>query len=372
MTIEPAVTWNKGKSGSLTVLACAMPPPVFGQSVVNAAVRDAAMQRSNTVVVADISAGSIVKNKTYHWTRIKRVLLAAATLIRNARAPNRKIYMITQVGYGIVYNHFLLALARLLDYRIILHHHDSGHTKFYRGSVAVLMWLVGRGAVHVTLGSAMAEDLKRYKPVRRVLVSQNARIIPDPEFIRPQSDAAKSLRVGHMSNLSRAKGLNLTIETVLAARASGLNVELILAGPCDGKEAEITLKDAQEKLGPALDYRGPVSGESKDRFFRDIDVFLFPTIYKYEAQPLVILEAMSYSAAVIVADRGYTAELVDQAGNVYPGDAQFPANAAQRLGEFLRDPDQLHAAQLAARMRYLMLRKIATHQFDQLIDVLVN
>lgn len=359
-------------SSPLVILACALPPPVYGQSVVNAAVRDASMARSDQVVVADISANSIVKNIDYHWTRLRRVMLAAWVMIRHARAPRRKIYMVTQVGYGIFYNHFLLGLARLLDYRIVLHHHDSGHTKFYRPHVAFLMWLIGSGAVHVTLGPAMAEDLRRYKQVRRVIVSQNARIIPDPNFTRSGREGNAPLVIGHMSNLSRAKGLNLAIETMIEARARGLNVKLILAGPCDGQEAEATLQDAQAKLGDALDYRGPVGGETKDKFFRDIDVFLFPTIYKYEAQPLVILEAMSYSAAVIVAERGYTAELVGQSGDVFAGDAEFPNKAADRIASLLVNADELLNAQLAARSRYIMLRKIATEQFDELIDVLVS
>jgi glycosyltransferase involved in cell wall biosynthesis len=359
-------------SYSLVILACAMPPPVFGQSVVNAAVRDGAMARSAHIITADISAGSIIKNAQYHWTRLKRVMGAAWMIICNAKEPKRKIYMVTQVSYGILYNHLLLGLARLLDYKIILHHHDSGHTKFHRPSVAFLMWLIGPGAVHVTLGPAMAEDLKRYKQVKRVIVSQNARIIPDPNFQRFPRDKSAPLIVGHMSNLSRAKGLNLTVETIVEARSRGLDVKLVLAGPCDGEEAEATLKDAHAKLGNALDYRGPVAGETKDRFFRDIDVFLFPTIYKYEAQPLVILEAMSYSAAVIVAERGYTAELVGQAGDVFAGDAIFPKKAADRIEALLINPDDLPSAQSAARSRYVMLRKIATEQFDLLIDVLVS
>lgn len=360
------------KSSRVVILACAMPPPVFGQSVVNAAVRDGVMARSNTIVIADISSGSIVKNFHYHWTRSKRVLGAAWQIVRNTKFRQRKIYMVTQVGYGIVYNYALLGLARILNYKIVLHHHDSGHTKFYRPGVAFLMWLIGSSAVHITLGPAMAEDLKRYKQVQRVMVSQNARIIPDPDFKRPSRDLNAPLVIGHMSNLSRAKGLNLTIETILEARSRGLNVKLVLAGPCDGDEAELTLKDAQTKLGDALDYRGPVGGETKDRFFRNIDVFLFPTIYKYEAQPLVILEAMSYSAAVIVAERDYTAELVGQAGDVFAGDSEFAKKAADRIAALLTDSDDLQSAQAAARSRYVMLRKVATEQFDQLIDVLVS
>lgn len=362
----------KSKTAPIVILACAMPPPIYGQSVVNAAIRDAALAQSRHVLVADISADALIKTSSYHLTRLWRVMKAFGAVLKYSNRNHRQIYMVTQVGYGIFYNHAILGLARLLKYRIILHHHDSAHTKFYRRSVAFLIWLIGPAAIHVALGPAMADDLKRYKQVQRVIVCQNARIIPDAEFVRPPRAANTPLRIGHMSNLSRLKGLNLAIDSILVARSRGIDVRLVLAGPFDGAEAEATVREAQKKLGDALDYRGPVGGDTKDQFFKDIDVFLFPTIYKYEAQPLVILEAMSYSAALIVAERGYTAELVDQSGDVYAGDADFPAKTADRLAQLVANADDLYAAQTRARARYLMLRKIATEQFDQLIDILVS
>jgi hypothetical protein len=66
---------------------------------VNAAVRDGVIARSPHVVIADISAGTIEKNLQYHWTRIKRVMQAAWTIVRNAKIPQSKIYMVTQVSY---------------------------------------------------------------------------------------------------------------------------------------------------------------------------------------------------------------------------------------------------------------------------------
>lgn len=240
---------SKSLTPPIVILACALPPPVFGQSIVNAAVRDATIGRAADIIVADISAGQIDKSLKYHFTRLFGVAKAAWMIVRYANAPRRKIYMVTQVGYGIFYNHLLLSLARLFDYNIVLHHHDSGHTKFYRRSVALLAWLIGPDAVHVTLGPAMAEDLKRYKQVQNVLVSQNARIIPDPNYIRVPRDNLKSLIVGHMSNLSRAKGLNRAIESITKARSRGIDVRLILAGPCDGPEAKATVREASQKFG---------------------------------------------------------------------------------------------------------------------------
>lgn len=75
---------------------------------------------------------------------------------------------------------------------------------------------------------------------------------------------------------------------------------------------------------------------------------------------------------MIVAERGYTAEIVDQSGDVFAGDAEFPKKAADRIATLLQDQNTLHAVQSAARSRYVLLRKIATEQFDQLIDVLVS
>ena len=80
------------------------------------------------------------------------------------------------------------------------------------------------------------------------------------------------------------------LETFEAICADGVKSRLLLAGPIVDKGAHALLLQARAKFGDALVEHGSVSGASKEIFFRSVDVFLFPSRYKDEAQPLVIFK----------------------------------------------------------------------------------
>jgi glycosyltransferase involved in cell wall biosynthesis len=61
---------------------------------------------------------------------------------------------------------------------------------------------------------------------------------------------------------------------------------------------------AVTELGDRLDYRGPLWNSDKNRFYCDIDIFIFPTLYANEAQPTVIFEAQAAGAFVAAFERG--------------------------------------------------------------------
>ncbi|OYU71979.1 MAG: hypothetical protein CFE32_25085, partial [Alphaproteobacteria bacterium PA3] len=57
-------------------------------------------------------------------------------------------------------------------------------------------------------------------------------------------------------------------------------------------------------------YWGAVGAEEKKRFFEAVAFFVFPTQYKNEAEPVVILEALSAGVPVVAFQRGCIAELI--------------------------------------------------------------
>ena len=109
-----------------------------------------------------------------------------------------------------------------------------------------------------------------------------------------------------------------------------------------------------------------VSGASKDAFFRSIDVFLFPTRYKIEGQPLVILEAMSYGVPVVATSQGYCAELIER-GGASAAINDFRRVAAEFLVRCYNDADYRRMIGTYARQRYEELKRSADIQMDELV-----
>jgi glycosyltransferase involved in cell wall biosynthesis len=213
----------------------------------------------------------------------------------------------------------------------------------------------------------MAYDLRLLYPAAgRIMVSHNAGYIDPPTTVPEEKRPNRRLRVGLISNLDREKGLDLAIETVEAALAAGTDLELWLAGPFSSETARHRFDAAKVRLGDRLDWLGPVAGARKHDFFQSIDVLLFPTQYRYEAQPLVVLEAMAFGLPVVTTDRGYIEELVGKGFALSPDPSRFVPAASVRLAQLAGRED----VGSATRQRYDALRRVALAQRTALLDIL--
>lgn len=181
--------------------------------------------------------------------------------------------------------------------------------------MAALCVAAGKNAVHVVLGSAMQRDIVVTHPeVKRVMVLNNAGLIDVKP--PPRDGNNKPLTFGHLSNLTKEKGINIVFEATRALIAAGIDFKLVVAGPAHDEDAFRALDSARLEFGNSFEYLGPVYGREKDAFFSQIDIFLFPSQYENEAAPLVILEAMASGVACIAFDIGCIAEQVGADGGL--------------------------------------------------------
>lgn len=183
------------------------------------------------------------------------------------------------------------------------------------------------------------------------MVSSNACHIPIPTEQQTR-DSRAPLVVGLLANLSEEKGLNIAIETVMRIHLAGKRIKLILAGPIQGLEAERAVARGSEILGQELEVRGPVADLEKENFYRSVDVFLFPTKYRYEAQPLVIYEALSHGIPVISTSAGYIEEMLRPIGATVRLSSDVVDNLRSELLRFIEQPDELAIASQEARREF--------------------
>jgi glycosyltransferase involved in cell wall biosynthesis len=96
-------------------------------------------------------------------------------------------------------------------------------------------------------------------------------------------------------------------------------VEAVIAGPLQEDIAEMRDEFVQR---PNAKYLGPVYGADKQRFFEQLDFLVFPSYYANEAEPLVVLESLSYGVPVIATKRGcLESMLAGGAGIVIDGES---------------------------------------------------
>lgn len=144
-----------------------------------------------------------------------------------------------------------------------------------------------------TVSEYAAQVVRRYNPDVKIVRNSV------PDRFRAFSEPAASVRFGYIGSYIPLKGVDLLIEAFAEVRSTCPSVELLLAGE-PWTEWGLGVRD---KYGdtPGVRWIGEVRGESKNEFFRSIDVLCVPSLD--ESSGLTVLEGLMYGKAVITTDR---------------------------------------------------------------------
>jgi glycosyltransferase involved in cell wall biosynthesis len=152
-----------------------------------------------------------------------------------------------------------------------------------------------RGALrsdgHIAVHALVERDLRKYfRLSRTVAVIENAL---DPDVIERYSAAPESRSTSGFTALwvgqaDHRKGLDVALRALSLARQRVPELTLMVAG--------VPARNGYE----GVEWLGVVPPDEIVRAYRRADVLLFPT--RYEAHPLVVLEAMAAGLPLIVSD----------------------------------------------------------------------
>ncbi len=287
-----------------------LPAPIHGMSVMN---RKFVHYMAPTFVVN--TAPSFAK-KFFDgpiWL-VAKLVLSFYVLFRivGARLSGEKVcYRTLNGGKGQLIDLIYLFALRILGFKIYLHHHSFSYLSCVSRLFLTLLFVGGRDLEHIVLGSRMRDRLVSLYGVS----STRIRVVSNSVFFEPKGLNLSSAKdkttpvLGYMANLTLEKGVGTFIDLCCSLRDDGEQFNAVIAGPVAGD-------GVQEKLDlfVSLDgfkYAGPVYGDAKEEFLGSIDVFVFPSQYRNEAEPLVLYEAAQYGATVLVTDTGCLADVAN-------------------------------------------------------------
>ena len=345
------------------------PPPVHGMSAVTGFIADSLSPLAR-VTKADISPLTLSPGPLQKAVKGGRVLWALLRIVVRRLASARRLYLPSAHGLGVSYTAALVWLARMLGYRVFIHHHSFAYIDATVWRMKMLTRIAGPHVVHIFLCDRMRKTFfERYPAARSAAVVSNAAYIE--LSTTPGHPRHGALRLGHMSNLSEEKGLTKVIDVTRRLASEGRDVQLVLAGPFMNAAARQQVDRAMVELGEVLDYRGPVYGADKARFFSDIDVFLFPSLYAQEAQPIVVFEAMAHGVPTISYARSCIEEALEGGGGIaLPLTDDFAARAHEILEIWIKDDDLLDKARAKAIDKAQSHKRHADTQFDELLHAI--
>ena len=334
---------DQAPAGRLLLLGF-FPPPVDGQRVITQSVFE------HFKTIAEVESYNFDRLRALgSLSKLFSALGACFAMLRARFRGFNALYLAPHSGGGLLFCCLIALLARCLGYSFAVHYHSYWYMGRSARVRAGFIAICGPKAIHIVLAPPMERDIRRFYPsIRNVVALSNCGFIaPHPEVAR--HSGGRALRIGHLSNLSQEKGIALVLACMRSLRARGVDAELWLAGPAENKGTDALITAARLEFGDRLKYLGRLAGEEVRRFYQEIDVFLFPSVHRHEAEPLVLIDAIGAGVPVIATDRGCIGYLLDAVGGrVFSVHDYLSAPwSRSRLGSASRPRSRRHHARRA-------------------------
>jgi glycosyltransferase involved in cell wall biosynthesis len=280
---------------------------------------------------------------------------------------NVLLYLALSGGRGQIIDFQYLAFGKLFRRPIFIHHHSFAYINAPSVLSKCLFSLV-RKDTHIVLSKKMGESLSALYG----LPAANIRVVSNAAFYdlirdqpRSQSEASEPLHLGFLSNITFEKGFVEFFGILKRLKDDGIGYRAHIAGPLS--------QDARQKFDELFseasdtEYVGPVYGADKERFYQQLDVFIFPTHYLNEAEPLVVFEAMRRSVYVIACNRGAIAEMLANGAGLALTEDVVVESAVTRLKQFSSDRGALAASRQLSLQQAQRIRYSGTMQLEKLM-----
>lgn len=336
-------------------------PPITGQKFVNQKLADLLVQNGTPLKFLTSLPKRRKEDSFYKSAQVCRIICLPGQLLLARFMGSRHFVYSLLGGRSRIIDMINVSAARLLGYHLTLYHHSSQFAKARSKVMSIILAVAGRRTRHIMASPKMAEDIiNTYGIDLDIAIIDNSAFVSQPAPSGPRERS--SFRLGLLSNLSKSKGLDASIETFEALITTGCDCDLVLAGPATDRESKDRIATAKKNFPHRIHVLGSVSGEQKEQFFRDIDVFLFPSTHKHETQSLVVPEAQSYGCPVIVYDHGYVAENIPDklAQCIIPADKAFADEAANLIRDWIDNPDLFSIAQNETDAHFRMRHQTAS------------
>ena len=312
-----------------------VPPPHTGAAIVTQRAISV-LSETHRVFRLVVSCGRLSDRGTL-WRCLRLgmqlVCLLALPLLRFA--GYRRLYVAANARRGLVLTVAVCYVAEKLGFVVVVHHHVFGYLSVRRRT---LLWLVRHTRVrHLVLCAKMAALLQERYGATDVRVVSNAWVIDRQKVQRRPSGV---VRFGHLSNLCESKGAAVVMDIVRALCDTDVDFEFVVAGPTVDATGDRLVASLRAIDDRNVRYVGPKYGDEKRAFFEEIDVFVFPTLYADEADPLVLHEAVMHGCEIMSLARGCIAENFSHSGVVVESVPELAALVVARAREGWKPREQ--------------------------------
>ncbi len=211
-----------------------------------------------------------------------------------------------QTFFGVLKYSLFILLSRILQKKIVIHIHGNHLHKSYHEASSfkkkIMKIILSKADKGVVLSESLIHNLSPFLPKENIHVVYN---FVENYLVEHTQNAIKlktssSLKIIYLSNLMEEKGILDLLEALKLMEEKGVVFEAKIAGNIDN-DSKIKINNYLNELNQ-VDYLGVVSGEKKKALLIWGNVFVFPSFYKMEGQPISLLEAMCTGNLILTTD----------------------------------------------------------------------
>jgi glycosyltransferase involved in cell wall biosynthesis len=339
---------SKDTTGYKILLAGHLPPPIGGVASYYQALLGSSLPHRVNLLFVDTSTHKRETSKSGRFT-FPNLVAAQKDWIRFSRAVLSHRPLVSHIGtaFGLSFlKHSICVLvARLFGSRVLLHVH-CGLPVLYLERSWWWRWYFRR-VLHFTNGvialSSEWKQISQLVPGIQVFFLQNAiDLAPYQNIARERFLHWQINRVVHvlyLGNIGQAKGSFELIDTAQHLAFDGVEIYFDLVGnEMRTGELDILRQQLEDTcLFNLIKIHPPVIGVEKLAYFRDTDIFVYPSYS--EGMPIAVIEAMASGLPIVATNVGGLPDLVIDGLNGILVDPGHPDQLAAALLTIASDPE---------------------------------
>lgn len=203
---------------------------------------------------------------------------------------------------SIIRDPIFMFIARIMKVKMLVHIHGGFYLTADKYPFIIRLILLKVFSWNVPF-VVLSEDeknilIKKFK-VTNVTCLPNSVDLKDASiFVRNYTK--NTIRIGYLGRIAESKGMDYLLEACKCLKNEKINFILDIAGKEEFTDQYIPI--FKKELKENFHYSGVVSGNYKNNYLRNLDIFVLPSYF--EGLPMSLLECMSYGCVPITTPVG--------------------------------------------------------------------
>ena len=312
-------------------------PPITGVSFANDTLIKGLKGYNLTVDFIDYSYPTL--SEDIGKLSLKKILYYFKLYFYAYKIPkSNTIYMTPgQTFFGVLKYYPFILISKIFKKETIIHVHGDYLWKEFKNLKGVkqniFRFVLSKFNKGIVLSPKLRRNLKPFLKDDNIYEVYNFvenNIFNKVTLTDIQNKNIKELNIVYLSNLIKEKGIFDLLESLLLLKNKNISFNASIAGAI-GSSSKKELDIFFRKLKKDVKYLGVVRNDAKLKLLLNSNIFVFPTFYKMEGQPISILEAMATGNIIMTTDHAGISDIFNENKNGVFIEKNNPKDIAKKL-----------------------------------------